>query len=172
MTTDDFNSYLSELVPNMTTAGQDAARALYLNTSSDESIWDRTVALISDIQFTCNAQVITSSYATHSNNVFRYMFAVPPAKHEDDVYYTFYSYGNSSTDVQVANTSVAFALQNIITSLGISGVPEYAPNEPLEKYGTDQNILVANLTTIDQRTGDPWHSDRCTFWQEADYIQG
>lgn len=171
MTTDTFNSYLSELVPNMTSAGQDAVRLLYLNTSQ-ESIWDRTVALISDIQFTCNAQVIASSYSTHNDNVFRYMFAVPPAKHGDDVYYSFYDYGNGSTDNQVANTSVAFALQNIITSLGISGVPEYGSDGPLAKYGADQNILVVNLTTIEQHAGDPWHSDRCTFWQEAGYIQG
>lgn len=157
----------------MTSAGQDAARALYLNTTSQESIWDRTVALISDIQFTCNAQVIASSYATHNDNTYRYIYAVPPAKHGDDVYYSFYNYGNSSTDAEVGNnTSVAFALQNIITSLGISGVPEYASSVPMEQYGGKETVLVLNVTEIGQHSGDPWQSERCTFWQEADYVQG
>lgn len=171
VTVADFNGYLSTLVPNMTSAGQDAARALYLDPTSQESIWERTIALIADVQFDCNAQVVASSYAAHSN-VFRYIFAVPPAKHADDIPYTFYSNGDNPSDTVVVNASVASVLQNIITSLAISGVPESAPHKPLTTYGEKQNILVVNKTVVYQHAGDPWQSKRCAFWQQADYVQG
>jgi hypothetical protein len=168
----DFNSFLSTLVPNMTSAGQDAVRALYLDPASHESIWERTTSLIADVEFDCNAQVVASSYAALHDNAFRYIFSVPPAKHGDDVPYSFYSNGDNPTDVLVVNTSVASVLPHIITSLAISGVPESAPHKPLEKYGSKQNILVVNKTVVYQRVGDPWHSKRCAFWQQADYVQG
>jgi len=171
VTIDVFNTFLSFLVPNMTSAGQDAARAMYLDPTSQESIWESTTALISDVRFTCNAQVVASSYAAQSDSAFRYIFAVPPAEHSDDVVYSFYGYGNSPGDVLVANTSVATVLSQIISSLAVSGIPEYAPNQLLEKYGVEENILVVNVTASTERAGDPWHSERCTFWQKADYVQ-
>ena len=155
----------------MTSAGQDAVRALYLDPATHETIWDRVTALISDILITCHAQVVASSYAAHSDGAFRYIFAVPPAKHGNDVPYTFYSYGDNPTDSLVANTSVASVLSRIITSLGISGVPEFAPSRPLEKYGKKQNVLVVNKTAVHQHVGDPWQSARCEFWQKADYFE-
>jgi acetylcholinesterase len=171
VTIDDFNRFLTNLVPNMTRAAQDAARALYLDPASQESIWERTTAFISDAVFTCNAQVV-ASHAACGDETFRYIFAVPPAKHGDDVPYTFYSNGDNPTDAVVANKSVASVLQHIITSLTITGAPESAPHMPLEKYGVKQNILVVNETSVDLRAGDPWHSNRCVFWQNAIHIQG
>jgi hypothetical protein len=172
VTIDDFNRFLTTLVPNMTKAGQDAARALYLDPASQESIWDRTTDFISDAVFTCNAQVVASSNAAHGDKTFRYIFAVPPAKHGDDVPYTFYSNGDNPSDVAVANTSAASALLNIITSLAITGAPESAPHMLLEKYGVMENILVVNETFIAMHAGDPWKSRRCALWQNALYVQG
>jgi carboxylesterase type B len=134
MTINDFNGYLTSLVPNITSASQEAVRALYLDPASDGSIYDRTIALISDIIFTCNAQVIASSYAAHNNNAYRYIFAVPPASHGQDVPFTFYSSGDSPSDYLVTNTTVAFAIQRIVTSLSQFGIPQ-AESTPLEKYG-------------------------------------
>ena len=171
VTIDDFNGFLASLVPNMTSAGQDTVRALYLDPASHESIWDRTTALISDILTTCHAQVVASSYAAHGDSVFRYIFAVPPAKHGDDLSYTFYSYGDNPADGLVANTSVASVLPRIITSLSISGIPEFAPSRPLEKYGTKQNVLVINKTAVHEHIGDPWKNARCEFWQKGDYFE-
>jgi hypothetical protein len=97
----------------MTSPSQDADRALYINdVSSPHSIADRTISLISDGVFTCNAQVVASSYAAHDedSSVFRYIFAVPPAWHASDVPYSFYSYGGSPYDGMVTNISVAIAV--------------------------------------------------------------
>lgn len=171
MTIDDFNGYLTSLVPNITSASQNTVRALYLDPASYGSIYDRTIALISDIIFTCNAQVIASSYAAHNNNAYRYIFAVPPATHGQDVPYTFYSSGDSPTDYSVANTTVAFAIQRIVTSLSQFGVPR-AGSTPLQKYGVAENLLVLNLAGIEQHAGDPWHNERCAFWLNADHVQG
>jgi carboxylesterase type B len=171
MTIDHFNGYLTSLVPNISSASQDAVRALYLDPASEGSIHDRTVALISDIIFTCNAQVIASSYAAHNNNAYRYIFAMPPAGHGQDVPYTFYSSGDSPTDYSVTNTTVAFAIQRIVTSLSQFGIPQ-AESTPLEKYGAAENVLILNVTGIEQHAGDPWHNKRCAFWQKADYVQG
>jgi len=172
VTIDDFNRFLTTLVPNMTWAAQETARALYLDPASKESIWDRTTAFISDAIFTCNAQVLAASDAGHADRTFRYIFAAPPAVHGNDVPYTFYSNGDNPSDVNVVNTSVASVLQHIITSLAITGAPEFAPHMPLENYGVKQNILVVNETFVDLHAGDPWHNRRCTFWQNALHIQG
>lgn len=173
MTIDQFNSFLIGLVPNMTNSSQDAARALYLNDTSQESIGDRTASLISDVLFTCNAQIVASSYAAHDpKTAFRYIFAVPPALHGYDLPFTFYSYGSSVEDPKVTNTTIASTIQQIITSLSTAGAPEIAPYTPLAEYGEEGNILVLNVTGVDQHTGDPWQSERCAFWQKADYVQG
>lgn len=157
----------------MTASSQDAVRALYLDDGSQESIGDRTVALISDILFTCNAQIVASSYAAHDEkSAFRYIFAVPPAQHSQDVPYSFYSYGGSPADSFVTNTTVASVLQSVITSLSTYGVPQIAPHIPVKEYGGKENVLVLNITGVDQHIGDPWRSKRCAFWQNADYVQG
>jgi hypothetical protein len=145
-------------------------------------MWDRTTALIGDVQINCNAQAAASAYAAlseHGTNEkktsgYRYIFAVPPGKHGDDIPYSFYSYGINPADSLPANTSVATVLPEIITSLALSrnGVPVSAPSMPLEKYGPEQRILVVNATGISQIIGDPWQSKRCEFWQKADGIQG
>lgn len=171
MTIDNFNGYLTSLVPNITSASQDAVRVLYLDPASEGSIYDRTVALISDIIFTCNAQVIASSYAAHNNNAYRYIFAVPPASHGQDVTFTFYSSGDSPSDYLVTNTTVALAIQRIVTSVSQFGIPQ-AEATPLERYGARENLLVLNMTGIEQHAGDPWHNKRCAFWLKADYVQG
>jgi carboxylesterase type B len=130
------------------------------------------MALIADVLFDCNAQVVAWSYAAHSNNAFRYIFAVPPAKHADDLSYSFYSNGDNPSDTVVVNTSVASVLQQIITSLAMSGIPKSAPHKLLTTYGEKQNILVVNKTVVYQRVGDPWQNKRCAFWQQVDYVQG
>jgi len=132
-----------------------------------------TVCLISVVLFTYNAQVIASSHAMHDDNsAFRYIFAVPPASHGDDVPHSFYSYGSSPADSVVTNTTVASALQQVITSLSTSGAPVFAPHMPLEDYGDKENALVLNVTGIGQHAGDPWQNKRCAFWQRAEYVQG
>lgn len=172
MTVADFNSYLSALVPNMTSVGQGTVRALYLDHASQESIWERTTALIADVQLNCNSQIVASSYAVHSNNAFQYIFAIPPAKHADDVPYSFYGNGDNPSDTVVVNTTVASVLPHIITSLVISDVLESSAHKLLENYGENQNILVVNQTGISHHLGDPWQSKRCAFWQQRDYVQG
>ena len=42
----------------MTSAGRDATQTLYLDPALQESIRERTTALIVDVQFDCNAQVV------------------------------------------------------------------------------------------------------------------
>jgi hypothetical protein len=136
--------------------------------ASPESIWDRITALIRDIIYNFHAQAVASSYAVHGGNVFRYIFAVPPALHGDGVVYSFHGYGDSITNPIVVNALVAVVLQSIITSVEISDMPEFAARKPLAKYGAQHNILVLNVSTIDQRVGDPWKSKRCAFWQKVD----
>jgi len=91
--------------------------------------------------FDCNAQVIVLSYAAHRNNTFRYIFAVPSVKHADnipyDIPYMFYSNGDNPSDTVVVNAFVTSVLQNIITSLVISGVPESTPHKSLMMGGTE-----------------------------------
>ena len=104
-------------------------------------------ALVADVLFDCNAQVVASSYAVHSNDAFRYIFAVPPAKHADDLSYSFYSNGDNPSDTVVVNMSVASVLQQIITSLAISGIPKSAPHQNCSEL-VSEYILCQNKKSL------------------------
>lgn len=167
------DDYLSSLVPNITEASRKEALALYLGSAlKKESLWDRTTTLIGDIMFACNAQVLASSYATHNDATYRYIFAVPPGAHGDDVPFTFYSEGDNPSDVAVANTTVASVLPNVIASLAISGVPQTALNTTMETYRSKETVLVIHHNATSRHVGDPWRNARYIFWQNITYVQG
>lgn len=129
---------------------------------SQESIRQRTTALIADVQFDCNAQVVASSYAAlHDTAILCHLRSTP---------YSFNGNGDSPTDTLVGNSSETFVLQRIITSLAISGFSAVVSHKALEKYRVKENILVVNRTVVSYHVGDPWQSMRCASWQQADWL--
>ena len=171
VTEDTFDSFITSLVPGITESSRRDVHALYIGGPSNESLWERTTSLIGDIQTNCNAQTIASSYATHGNAAYRYVFSVPPGEHGEDVPYSFYSDGDNPTDIVVTSLAVAKVLPNIITSLAVSGTPQFSPNDTMEKYGSKEVILNIASNATSERIGDPWRSKRCSYWQNGMFVQ-
>ena len=172
VTEDTFDSFITALVPNITESSRKDVHALYLGGPSNESLWERTTSFIGDVLITCNAQIIASSYATHKDAAYRYVFSVPPGAHGEDVPYSFYSEGDNPSDIAVTSLEVAHVLPNIITSLAVCGVPQVASNDTMEKYGSKEVVLNIGSNGTSEHTGDPWRSRRCRYWQNGLFAQG
>ena len=172
VTEDTFDGFITSLVPGITEGSRRDVHALYIGGPSNESLWERTTSLIGDILFDCNAQIIASSYAAHENAAYRYVFSVPPGEHAEDVPYSFYSEGDNPSDTLVISLAVANVLPNIITSLAVSGIPQFTPNDTMEKYGSKEVILNIASNATSERIGDPWRSKRCSYWQNGMFVQG
>ena len=99
------------------------------------------------------------------------MFSVPPGEHAEDVPYSFYSEGDNPSDTLVTSLAVANVLPNIITSLAVSGIPQFTPNDTMEKYGSKEVILNIASNATSERIGDPWRSKRCSYWQNGMFVQ-
>lgn len=126
----------------------------------------RFALTVADVVFQCNTDYFNRAF---HRQTFAYMFDIPPALHGADIPYTFYDPGANSSS-GVANPSVAFALQDYITSFTQMGHPSSTIGPVFEHYGEKshlQRLGPVNITTI----RDPTANSRCRFWQTAPYAQ-
>ncbi|KAJ5884674.1 hypothetical protein N7495_009184 [Penicillium taxi] len=127
---------------------------------------ERTSLVISDVIFQCNTKYLNWAY---DNNTFAYEFSISPAVHGQDLAYTFYNKGVASTsEFGMSNATVAYALQDYITSFAQFGVPRSSVAPSLELYGQDGDLMNLESTTI-QPVIDSINNARCRFWQTAPY---
>ncbi|KAE8350345.1 Alpha/Beta hydrolase protein [Aspergillus coremiiformis] len=130
--------------------------------------WVERVSLVlSDICFQCNSYHVNHAY---KNNAYSYVFSIPPAMHWMDHPYTFYIQGGKpiveNPLFQVTNETVAFILQDYLTSFIQTGKPTSPLGPALEIYGPKNRVM--NLGS-DKITGmsDPASNARCVYWQTA-----
>jgi acetylcholinesterase len=126
--------------------------------------YQRATLIISEGAFTCNNYYLAKAY---KNETYNYLFAVPPAFHGFDVAYTFFLGGDTSllpTDVN--NRTVAFALQDFITSFAEKGAPEAPGITMFDMYGENASVMRLNITGIDE-IRDVNANKRCDWWQLA-----
>lgn len=126
--------------------------------------------------FLCNTRYLAEALPNIvSQSIFKYLFAVPPAIHADDLGYTFYN-GNGSTTWEgfVVNEEVALALQDYIISFTITGSPNSIQSTGtlpwFPAYGTNASVLVLNETNLGELIVDPQANSRCDWWQKILYI--
>jgi carboxylesterase type B len=126
----------------------------------------RAALITSEVIFLCNTNYLDRAF---SNKTYAYLFAVAPAFHGDDVAFTYYDGGAvSSVPTQITNATVAFALQDFITSFALEGKPVAEGVVEFPQYGPEANILVITDTEMGIF---PWAPDdasnpRCLWWQE------
>ncbi|KAI1630366.1 Alpha/Beta hydrolase protein [Exophiala viscosa] len=127
--------------------------------------------------FLCNTRYLPQALpALASKNVFKYLFAVPPAIHADDLGYTFYNGNGSLTgEGYFVNEKVALTLQDYISSFVITGSPNNGPetsgNPWFPTYGTNASVLtMLNGTGLGALKVDPQANSRCDWCQKTLYV--
>jgi carboxylesterase type B len=139
---------------------------IYDGSQAYTSLTTRIALVIAEAFFTCNSNYFDRAY---SNNTFAYQFSIEPAIHGQDIPYTFYN--GPSPDV--ANVTVAQALQDYIVSFAQKGVPtsrlQHAAPFPL--YGDDRPTKQdLNLSSISTVVVNKSVNARCLWWQKALYF--
>ncbi|KAL5121158.1 hypothetical protein ACEQ8H_001010 [Pleosporales sp. CAS-2024a] len=123
----------------------------------------RADLIISEGIFTCNTYYLSTAL---KNETYSYLFAVPPALHGQDVAYTYFTGGATSSSV--VNRTVAFALQDFITSFAEQGAPDAAGVRQFNMYGPNAAVMELNVTGIEE-IRDSNANARCNWWQKALY---
>ncbi|KAB8267956.1 carboxylesterase family protein [Aspergillus minisclerotigenes] len=131
------------------------------------SFQERVSSALSDICFQCNSYHLNHAY---SNSTYTYVFSIPPAMHWMDHPYSFYIKGGKplveNPLFQVTNETVAFILQDYITSFVQTGKPTSSLAPPLEIYGPESQVVSIGSNNI-TRMRDPACNARCVYWQTA-----
>ncbi|PKY01112.1 carboxylesterase family protein [Aspergillus campestris IBT 28561] len=129
----------------------------------------RAALAVGDVVFQCNTNWVSRAYG---NRTYAYLFDIAPALHSSDTLYTFYpEQGNSVSEGKIANVSVAFAIQDYITSFVHDGKPHSSIGPVFEEYGSEGHIMdlkVKDITVV----RDPTQNERCEFWQPAPFYGG
>ncbi|KAJ5679921.1 hypothetical protein N7462_008165 [Penicillium macrosclerotiorum] len=134
------------------------------------SPFERNAVLLADLAFVCNTDYLNRAY---SNHTYAYEFSIPPALHGQDSLYIFYNPGSTGFNaglsaLDVSNGTVAFVLQDYLTSFAQSGHPSSPLGPIFEQYGQRGSLMnIANPAIGPIR--DPTDSPRCRFWQTAPF---
>jgi len=165
----DYNAFLKKSFP---TASSDVLKYInetlyppvYDGSHGYKNVFQRTVLSVGEFVIDCNPFYLATAY---KNQIYRYLFSVPPGFHGIDVPFTFYN-GEAGSSV-VTNATVATALQGFITSFAVNGTPKHLPNgQDYPVFGSDAEVVNLNQTVIDV-IKDPTATDRCKWWQQALY---
>jgi cholinesterase len=157
------------------------ATSLYPNDLSGKDNYTtqplRAAKTTAEACFLCNTRYLAQALPNIvSKNVFKYLFAVQPAIHADDLGYTFYNGNGTLTwEGYEVNEKVAQTLQDYIASFVITGSPNNGPavnhNPWFPAYGTNASVLTLNETNLGTLHVDPQADSRCDWWQKALYTQ-
>ncbi|OOF91736.1 hypothetical protein ASPCADRAFT_153928 [Aspergillus carbonarius ITEM 5010] len=121
----------------------------------------RASSVIADYGYQCNNYYLNQVYR---GATYAYLFDVSPGLHEDDVQYTFYD-GDPSKHV---NATVAYVLQDYITSFAMEGVPRSKIGPEFTPYGPNRTMMDLGGTGI-KPIRDPTDRERCGWWQLGFY---
>ncbi|KEF54355.1 uncharacterized protein A1O9_09521 [Exophiala aquamarina CBS 119918] len=126
--------------------------------------------------FLCNTRYLAQALpGIVSSKIFKYLFAVQPAIHADDLGYTFYNGNGTLTwEGYPVDGKVALTLQDYIIGFTTSGTPNARAlsnnNSWFPAYGKNATVLTLNTTQLGQLNIDPQADPRCDWWQKALYI--
>lgn len=178
----DYRDNVRLFFPNATDKVVDyIASTLYPNDLSGKYNYTtqplRAAITTAEACFLCNTRYLAQALPQIvSTSIFKYLFAVPPAIHADDLGYTFYN-GNGTLTWEgfAVNERVALTLQDFIASFVITGSPNNGPaassNPWFPAYGTNASVLTLNETNLGALHIDPQANSRCDWWQKAFYVR-
>ncbi|KAI9044128.1 putative carboxylesterase [Aspergillus affinis] len=120
----------------------------------------RVASTIQDSLIICNAYFLGEAFR-RNNASFKYEFSVPPALHADDLAYTFYAPGTSSSDV---NATLAGIMQSYFVRFSTTG-NLCSPHQEAA-FQADDVIQNFNISTVGPMR-DTVSAERCDWWQKA-----
>jgi carboxylesterase type B len=106
--------------------------------------------------FSCKVFAVGSTF----NDSFGYVFDVFPATHGLDTGYVFYDLETSSL-----NQTLAYAIQDYITTFAIGGVPHSSVDglSGFPSYGKNGSVVRLSSSSISTMI-DPAANERCKWW--------
>ena len=126
--------------------------------------------------FLCNTRYLANALPNIvSTQIYKYLFAVPPAIHADDLGYSFYN-GNGSLTWEgfPVKEKTALTLQDYIASFTITGSPNDGSASGLHPvfpaYGDDALVLILNETNLGEIIIDAQANSRCDWWQKGLFV--
>ncbi|KAL0264937.1 hypothetical protein SLS55_000891 [Diplodia seriata] len=132
----------------------------------------RVALALAESSVICNANALDRAYTDLGNDTYAYVFAVDFGVHGQDVPFTFKNPGEPDTtgglvSLGAANETIAFVLQDYITSFATGGVPvtdvNGAPAE-VPAYGEEGSVVGFTSRAISVAK-DPAVNERCRWWQ-------
>lgn len=138
---------------------------------------ERGQLITQEFTITCHSYFLANAFAKAEaervSRSWKYIFAVPPGLHSNDVSYTFF---NGDTHPQsigniVVNTTVAGVLQNMIINLAQRATPNGKGVPEFPSYG-DGRVFDLNFTMLGNVFPDPDDNERCKYWQGSSWHQG
>jgi carboxylesterase type B len=154
-----FQGLLSITVPG---ASDSAIREINQLYPPSEPAYNRCVEFQGDIAINCNARFVANAFG---DKAYRYIFAVPPAIHANDVFYTFYPTPGLITGIDPA---IAKQHQQYLLNFVFNGNPSDSTTQfPTYKSQSQALELTGSGTMV---ITDPWKDDRCNWFAQALYV--
>lgn len=141
----------------------------------------RVALFVSDAFIACTTEYLANAY---NNAIYGYVFDVAPGVHGQDIPYMNYLKSNSTSanasssstssslinEILNVNETIAFALQDYVTSFTINGVPTSSVDGLIEfpMYGSNSSVINLNLASIIEIKA-PIDNNRCKWWGSALY---
>ncbi|KAB2578069.1 Carboxylesterase patB [Lasiodiplodia theobromae] len=171
----EFTTYLQGSMPNarpsiISHITETMYPPVYDGSHGYRDLIGRATLALSEFAFTCNNFALGNAFP---NAMHGYVFGVSPGIHGQDVPYTYYNPDTPQTDggsslafAGAVNETVAFVLQDYITSFATHGIPESAvdglPEFPV--YGKEASAVRLTESGINV-TKDEVANERCRWWQ-------
>ena len=167
ITTDEqFSDWIKQLWPYITSEQLDyISNTLYPPTYDGAperpytSPQERLTLFVSETFFSCNAYGLGRAAGGASYN---YVFGVGRGRHGDDIGYTFYNDGSSTS----VNVDRALALQRYIVSFAQGETPSASGAPDFPQYG-DEGRVVQFVDAGVSIGVDPAQNARCRWWAEG-----
>ncbi|KAF9635128.1 Carboxylesterase type B [Lasiodiplodia theobromae] len=172
---EDFVAFVREAFPSAAPDVVDYITGTLYPPVGDGTLYEndieRAALLSSEAFFTCADYALNRA---SENDSYRYLFAVPPGLHGQDVGYTYFdptARSNESDDsllyrlFGLVNETLALVLQDYITSFAASGVPESAVDglAKVDVYGRNESVVRLDKGGIEE-VRDPAANERCRWW--------
>ena len=131
----------------------------------------RAQQITEEFTITCNSYFLADAFAP--KKAWKYIFAVPPGLHGDNIAYTFFNGDEMTKDIGggIVNATIASVLQDYIVDFAKSGMPGGKGVLAFPHYGEGMGkVLDLNVTGLGMAMADGDDNVRCKYWEDAAWM--